>query len=74
MKIAEWFFSQMAVNHKVVASPVSDFLVDGHTFEVGGRNKKRKQIADIKDAYVVKDDILYANNNIIPLWMFGLNY
>ena len=43
----------MAVNHKVVASPVSDFLVDGHTFEVGGRNKKRKQIAEIKDAYVV---------------------
>lgn len=69
-----FFFSQMAVNHKVAASTVSDFLVGGHTFEVGGRNKKRKQIAGLRDAYVVKDDILYAHDNIIPLWMFGLNY
>ena len=69
-----FFFSQMAVNHKVVASPVSDFIVDGHTFEVGGKNKKRKQIANLDDSYVVKDDIMYAYQNIIPLWMFGLNY
>lgn len=64
----------MAVDHTVAASPVSDFLVEGHTFEVGGRNKKKKQIAEVSDAYVVKDDILYAHNNIIPLWAFGLNY
>lgn len=69
-----FFFSQMDVAHKVSASPASDFVVDGHTFEVGGRNKKRKQIADIADAYVVKDDVEYAFENIIPLWMFGLTY
>ncbi len=23
---------------------------------------------------VVEDDIEYAHGNIIPLWMFGLNY
>ena len=64
----------MAVNHRVAASPVSDFIVDGRTFEVGGRNKKRKQVAEIENAYVVKDDIEYAYRNTIPLWMFGLNY
>ena len=69
-----FFFSQMDVNHKVTASPISDFLIDGHTFEVGGKNKKRKQIAELKDAYVVKDDIEFAHMKTIPLWMFGLNY
>ena len=64
----------MDVNHKVTASPISDFLIDGHTFEVGGKNKKRKQIAELKDAYVVKDDIEFAHMKTIPLWMFGLNY
>lgn len=69
-----FFFSQMAVDHRVAASPVADFIVDGHTFEVGGRNKKKRQIADVQDAFVVKDDIEYAYQNIIPLWMFGLTY
>lgn len=69
-----FFFSQMAVNHKVSASPVSDFIVDGYTFEVGGRNKTRKQIANVEKSYVVKDDTEYVYQNNIPLWMFGLNY
>lgn len=50
------------------------FVVDGRTFEVGGRNKKRKQVADVADAYVVKDDIEYPYLRTIPLYMFGLNY
>ncbi|MBQ7710945.1 MAG: ATP-binding protein [Bacteroidales bacterium] len=69
-----FFFSQTSVQHQVSASPISDFIVDGHTFEVGGKNKKRKQVAEIKDAFVVKDDILYPHLHIIPLWMFGLLY
>ncbi len=68
------FLSSMSVNHTVTASPVSDFLVDGFTFEVGGRNKTRKQVANIKNAYIVKDDIEHAYLHTIPLWMFGLNY
>jgi predicted AAA+ superfamily ATPase len=69
-----FFFSQMSVNYQVAASPVADFIVDGHTFEVGGKNKKGKQVAGIEDAYIVKDDTEFAYLNIIPLWMFGLNY
>lgn len=69
-----FFFSQVATGHRVSASPVADFIVDGHTFEVGGRNKTRKQVAGVKDAYVVKDDTLYPYLKIIPLWMFGLLY
>lgn len=69
-----FFFNQMKVRHSVYSSEVADFLVDGHTFEVGGRKKGKKQIAGQIDAYVVKDDIEYADGNVIPLWTFGLNY
>ena len=69
-----FFFNQMKAGHTVIASDVSDFLVDGYTFEVGGHKKGRKQIAGVPDSYVVKDDIEYAAPGVIPLWMFGLNY
>lgn len=69
-----FFFNQMKVRHSVFSSEVADFLVDGHTFEVGGRKKGKKQIAGQVDAYVVKDDIEYADGNVIPLWAFGLTY
>ena len=41
-------------------SPVSDFEIDGKYFESGGRKKGEKQIEDIPDGYVVKDDIEYV--------------
>lgn len=69
-----FFLSALSPRNKVLASPVSDFLVDGHTFEVGGKSKTRKQITDVKDAFVVKDNIEYAYMNILPLWSFGMNY
>ena len=69
-----FFLSQLKVNHAVTASNRADFVVDGHTFEIGGQNKKRKQIAGLNDAYIVKDDIEYAYQNTIPLWAFGFNY
>ena len=58
----------------VIASPVSDFLIDDMTFEVGGKNKKQKQIQGIEKAYVVKDDIEAGYMNVIPLWQLGLSY
>ena len=69
-----FFYCAMCVNHKVTSSPAADFLVKGHTFEVGGKSKKQKQIKNIKDAFVVKDDIENAYMNVIPLWTFGFNY
>ena len=57
-----------------ITSAVSDFMVGDRTFEVGGRNKKQKQIRGVENAYVVKDDIEYGALNVIPLWMFGMMY
>lgn len=69
-----FFFNQMRVNHKVTASEVADFKIDNITFEVGGKSKGLRQIANVNDGFVVKDDIEYGSGNIVPLWAFGLNY
>ncbi len=69
-----FFYNQMRVNHVVSNSPISDFLIDGKTFEIGGKKKGQKQIAEAKEGYVVKDDIETGMGNVIPLWAFGMNY
>lgn len=70
-----FFFNQLKLNHKISSSKISDFLVDEQfTFEVGGRKKKQKQLQNIQEGYVVKDDIETGYGNILPLWMFGLLY
>ena len=58
----------------ITESPISDFEVEGKTFEVGGRKKGKKQILSAADGYIVADDIEYAYQNKIPLWMFGFLY
>lgn len=70
-----FFFNQLKVKNQVTSSPASDFLVNNkYTFEIGGRKKGKKQIKDIDNSYIVKDDIEYAYSNVIPLWAFGFNY
>ena len=64
----------MRVNHKVTASSISDFQIGNRTFEVGGKSKAKKQIMNAEEGYVVKDDIEFGHDNIIPIWAFGLNY
>lgn len=69
-----FFYNQMRIRNEVHSSDVSDFSIGDYTFEVGGKKKTRRQIADIENGYVVKDDIEYATKTAIPLWAFGLNY
>ena len=69
-----FFFNQMRVKHAVKASDISDFQIEGMTFEVGGKSKGKSQIKDAKHGFVVKDDIEYGHGNVIPLWAFGLTY
>ena len=68
------FYCWTRQKYDTVESPVSDFEIDGKTFEVGGRSKGKKQISNLKDAYVVKDSIEYVFDNQVPLWMFGFLY
>lgn len=69
-----FFYNQMRVRNKVTSSRVSDFSIKGYTFEVGGKNKGKKQIEGVPNGIVVRDDIEYGHGNIVPLWYFGLNY
>ena len=69
-----FFLSQMKVNQEVYASKAADFIVNGTILEVGGKSKGKKQIAELKDAFVVKDNIEYGYGNVIPLWHLGMNY
>ena len=68
------FFCWTKQRHNTVESPISDFEIDGRTFEIGGKNKGKKQIKTAEQGYVVKDDIEYVFDNQIPLWMFGFLY
>ena len=70
-----FFINQLQVLHSINSSERSDFLVDcKYTFEIGGKNKTRKQISEIPNAFVVADNIEYAHQNKIPLWLFGFLY
>lgn len=69
-----FFYNQLRVHNDIIVSRISDFEINGVTFEVGGKSKGQKQIAEAKKGYVVKDDIEIGTGNIIPLWMLGLNY
>lgn len=69
-----FFFNQLRAEHEIIVSPVADFLVGEHTFEVGGKNKGKKQIQEVDKAYVVKDNIEHGFLNTIPLWQFGFLY
>ncbi|MPM25086.1 hypothetical protein SDC9_71576 [bioreactor metagenome] len=67
--------NQISGLHTVNISPESDFLVDGkYTFEIGGKSKKKNQIAGTRNAFVIQDDIEYGHTNVLPLWLFGFLY
>jgi predicted AAA+ superfamily ATPase len=70
-----FFINQLQVLHAVNWSDKSDFLVDNkYTFEIGGKNKSHKQITGIENSFVAADNIEFAWENKIPLWMFGFLY
>lgn len=64
----------MNVKNDVFSSDISDFTINGKTFEIGGKKKGQKQIEEAAEGYVVKDDIEFGYMNSVPLWTFGFNY
>lgn len=69
-----FFLNQMRVRNEVTSSKKADFSIDESTFEIGGKNKQQKQIEKVRKSYVVKDNIEFGYQNVIPLWAFGFNY
>lgn len=71
-----FFVNQLTYQHRIeYATSQADFLVDGkYTFEVGGKSKDGKQIAQVSNSYIAADDIEHSFGNKIPLWCFGFLY
>lgn len=73
-----FFASQTCDAYRVYSSPFTDFLLcDGsHRFEieVGGKSKKKKQIRNLNNALIFKDDIEIGAGNTLPLYLAGILY
>ena len=69
-----FFLNQTRVEQKVITSAISDFQIANYIFEVGGKNKKQKQLQGSENGFIVNDNIEQGYMNVIPLWQFGLNY
>ena len=70
-----FFLNQLHYLHEINYPGKADFIINNkYTFEIGGKNKTGKQIRNIKNSYVVQDDIEIGFANKIPLWLFGLLY
>jgi len=75
--LRETFFLNQLRNagHKISLTRNADFEVDGqYAFEIGGPSKGNRQINQIKNAWLVIDNIERAYQNRIPLWLFGFLY
>lgn len=69
-----FFMNQLGVNHKLFSSEKGDFIMNNKVFEIGGKKKTNKQIKEIDNGFIIKDDIEHGFGNTIPLWHFGLMY
>ena len=70
-----YFCNQLRNSHTVEYAPKGDFRIDGkYTFEIGGKSKDGKLIANIENAYIAAADTEYTNGNKLPIWLFGMMY
>ena len=70
-----FFMNQLQHSHELKYSGEGDFKVDNkYTFEIGGKSKTNKQIAEIPDSLIASDNLTISSGNKIPLWLFGFTY
>ncbi len=70
-----FFANQMKNLHDIHLAEKGDFIIDRkYTFEIGGKGKSTKQIKNISNSFVVRDDMEVGSLNIIPLYLFGFLY
>jgi hypothetical protein len=70
-----FFMNQVRVNNPIKFSNTVDFIVsEKYNIEIGGKNKTKKKLVGLENAYTVVDNIEIGYGNQIPLWLFGMTY
>ena len=70
-----FFCNQLGYKHQIEYTRQGDFLIDHKlTFEIGGKSKDGKQVAQTENSYIAADDMEFPVGNKLPLWLFGLMY
>jgi len=73
--VREVFFMSMFEDGRLEVVNRGDFLIDSkYIVEVGGKKKGFNQIKDLKNSFVVSDNIEIGDKAKIPLWLFGFLY
>jgi uncharacterized protein len=74
--IRETFVLNQLINAglKVNTPNNCDFLIDGLTIEVGGKNKNTSQVKYLDNFLIAADDIETGIANKIPIWLLGFLY
>lgn len=74
--VRELFFIQSIknANLNIFHNTAGDFKVGKHIFEIGGKNKTRKQVKGLENSFLIKDDTIVAKTGEIPLFFFGFLY
>ncbi len=74
--VRETFFANQVKGIASLALPdAGDFLInEKYVFEIGGKDKKYKQIEGQKNAWIAADRIEIGSGSKIPLYLFGLLY
>ncbi len=62
------------INIDVIMLYYNNKFAGSYTIEAGGSRKTGSQSAEVDNAFVVKDDIVYGLGKTIPLWLFGFLY
>jgi len=73
----ELFFVQSLQNAgiEVFHSKQADYRTRSAIFEIGGKNKTREQLKEVKEpSYLIKDGIFHPLKGEIPLFLFGFLY
>ena len=71
--------SQIKGLYPIFSSEVVDFSIQSRSlgfleFEVGGKSKQKKQIQNLENGFILRDDTEIGSGNIIPLYLFGFLY
>jgi hypothetical protein len=70
-----FFANQVGYKNKLSYHEKTDFLVNNkYAFEIGGKDKSKKQLVGVANAFIAADAMEVGYQNKIPLWLFGFLY